>query len=234
MKKNGAITLIATIIGAGSLYYILKDTWFGNAIGIKTFSKIDAKGKTIAFFGDSYTAINKYGWQSVLAKKYGFTEINKAKGGTRTSHMLQAAQAYLETNKPDYIMILGGANDAYSAVTIDAAVANVQKIVDLANSKGIKPIVVAGYNARLGQVNNPKQKPTREQLSRGVTQEVLWGMAEKYYQIQTKQKNIKGAIYVPTWNEVNHNSLYDGLHMTWDANSKFADYVGEYLFTGPK
>jgi hypothetical protein len=28
--------------------------------------------------------------------------------------------------------------------------------------------------------------------------------------------------------------LYDGLHMTWDANTKFADHVGKYLFTDPK
>ena len=234
MKKEGALSIVATIIGVASLYYILKDTWLGNAVGIKPFSKINPKGKTIAFFGDSYTAINKYGWQSVLAKKYGFTEVNKAKGGVRTDYMLKEAEAYLATNKPDYIMILGGANDAYSFVTIDAAVANVQKIVDLANSKGVKPIVVAGYNSRKGQVGNVRQKPNSWQLNQGITQEKLWGMGEKYYQIQSKQKGIKGAIYVPTWDGISHNDLYDGLHMTWDANTKFADHVGKYLFTDPK
>ena len=223
-------TWIAGIAGVGALAYIVSRLSGGNLL----LQKIDPNSKTIAFFGDSYTAIPKYGWQSVLANDYGFTEVNRAKGGVRTDYMLQEAERYLSSNKPDYIMILGGANDAYSLVTIDAAVNNIQKIVDLANQKGVKPIVVAGYNAHKGQVGNVRQKPNSWQLSQGITQEKLWGMGEKYYQMQTKMNNIKGAIYVPTWDAITHNDLYDGLHMSWDANKRFADYVGHFLFSRKK
>jgi len=231
MKKDKIITWVAGLFGAGALAYIVSGFFKGGKLGLK---KIDPTGKTIAFLGDSYTSIGTYGWQSLLAKQYGFKEVNRAKGGVRTEYMLQEAQRYLASNKPDYLMVLGGANDAYSLVTIDAAVKNIQKIVDLANSKGVPVIVVAGYNSRKGQVGNVKQKPNSWQLSQGITQEKLWGMGEKYYQIQLKQKNIKGATYVPPWDDVTHGDLYDGLHLTWDGNKKMADYIGKYLFVQKK
>jgi lysophospholipase L1-like esterase len=196
-----------------------------------TTKKIDPKGKTFAFMGDSYTSLPTYGWQSVLAKNYDFKEINIAKGGMQTSWMVRQTENYLSKNKPDYYVIMGGANDAYSPQTIETAIKNIQKMIDMANAKGVKPIVITGYNARKVQVGNTRQKPTSEQLRRGVTQDVLWGMGEKYYKMQLRMlSDLKNATIVPIWDDAKQSDTYDGLHMTWDAHKKFANHVGNYLF----
>lgn len=220
-KTLNIATIVATACAIGlMLKYLLS----------KGFKKINPNGKTFAFMGDSYTSWAKYGWQSILSQNYGINEINLAKGGMQTSWMLSKTKDYLANSKPDYYVILGGANDAYSPQTIETALGNIQKMIDLANEKGVKPIVVVGYNARKVQVGNTKQKPTSEQLRRGVTQEVLWGMGEKYYQMQLRMKDLKNAIIVPMWDEATQNDVTDGLHMTANAHKGLANYIGNYLF----
>ena len=217
---------IATIVSAvGALFFIAK------FISRKMLFKIKPEGKTFAFMGDSYTALPTYGWQSLLAKNNNFKEVNLAKGGMQTSWMVNQTKNYLNSNKPDYFVILGGANDAYSPQTIETAVSNIQKMVDMANAKGVKPIVITGYNARKVQVGNTRQRPTAEQQNRGVTQQTLWDMGEKYYQMQLRMlSDLKNTIVVPIWEDAQQSDTYDGLHMTAPAHKKFAEYLGNYLF----
>ena len=233
MRKKIIVVSIAIGVGLASLYYI-----FGGKKSTKSqkkaTDKINPKGLKIAFMGDSYTSMPKWGWQAILAKNYGFTEINRAKGGMRTSWMLQQTQDYLSKEKPDYYFIMGGANDAYSSVTINTAVNNIQKMIDTANQYGVKPVVVIGYNARKVQVENPRQKPTQSQLNRGITQATLWGMAQKYYQMQLQMRNLKNAIIVPIWEGAEQSDAPDGLHLSAKAHARLADYVGNFLFTKPK
>jgi lysophospholipase L1-like esterase len=189
--------------------------------------KINPKGMLIAFIGDSYTAGYGWGWQSVLAKTYGFTEKNLAVGGKRTDWMLSQVRSYLDTSKPNIMMIYGGANDAYSLVSNETALNNIQAIVDLCNSKGVKPIVIAGYNAKKVQVGNPNAKTTIYVR----TQEEMWKYGEKYYELELMiEKKIKDAIVVPIWDGASQSDAPDGLHLTANAQSRFAQYVGEYLF----
>lgn len=193
--------------------------------------KINPENKLIAFMGDSYTAGYQWGWQSDLAKTYKFTEVNLAKGGMRTDWMLQQTRNYLDTNKPDYYFVYGGANDAYSYTTNETALKNIQAIVDTCNSKGVKPIVISGYNARKVQVGNVRQKPSKWQLDNGITQQVLWNYGEKYYQLELMiQGKIKNAIVVPIWDGAEQSDATDGLHLTAAAQKRFAEYVGNYLF----
>lgn len=223
LKTLDILTILASV---GAVSLIAKSLFFGN----KGFKKFDPKGKTFAFMGDSYTSWAKYGWQSIMSQLYGIKEVNLAKGGMQTSWMVSKTKDYLANNKPDYYVILGGANDSYSPQKIETALGNIQKMIDMANEKGVKPIVVIGYNARKVQVGNTKQKPTREQLSRGVTQQTLWGMGEKYYQMQLRMKDLKNAIIVPIWEEATKDDVSDGLHMTANAHKRFGEYVGNYLF----
>lgn len=230
MSKKLIISGVAITIGLASILYIFKST-NKQKTKPKGFQKFNPKGMKIAFMGDSYTAMANWGWQSVLAKNYSFKEINKAKGGMRTSWMLQQTQDYLSKEKPDYYFIMGGANDAYSSVTISTAIKNIQQIIDTANEYGVKPIVVIGYNARKVQVENPRQKPTKSQISRGITQSSLWDMGEKYYQMQLAMRNLKNAVIVPIWEGAEQSDAPDGLHLSAKANTRLADYVGNFLFT---
>lgn len=223
--KNPKILDIATLIAAAGAIAVLYKLFAGKN------KKFDPKGKTFAFMGDSYTALPTYGWQSILAKNYGFTEVNLAKGGMQTSWMVGKTREYLNGNKPDYFVILGGANDAYSPQTIDNAIKNIQTMVDLANEKGVKPIVITGYNARKVQVGNPKQKPSDWQLRNGITQQTLWDMGEKYYQMQLRmERDIHNALIVPIWQDAVQTDTYDGLHLTAPAHKKMAEHIGNYLF----
>jgi len=221
---------IATIVSAaGALYLLTK------YIASKITRKINPEGKTFAFMGDSYTALPTYGWQSLLAKNNNFKEVNLAKGGMQTSWMVTQTKNYLNSNKPDYFVILGGANDAYSPQTIETAVGNIQKMVDMANAKGVKPIVITGYNARKVQVGNTRQRPTAEQQRRGVTQQTLWDMGEKYYQMQLRMlSDLKNTIVVPIWEDAKQSDTYDGLHMTAPAHKKFSEYLAGQLFKTKK
>jgi lysophospholipase L1-like esterase len=189
--------------------------------------KMNPKGKLIAFIGDSHTAGYGWGWQSQLAKKYAFTEKNLAVGGKRTDWMVNVLTNYLATNKPDIVFIYGGANDAYSNVTNNTALKNIQKMVDLCNSKNIKPVVICGYNARKVQINNPNTKTTIYVT----TKEGMWKLGEKFYQLQLAiQSQIKNAYIVPIWQGAEMKDAPDGLHITANAQKRFADYIGNYLF----
>lgn len=217
---------IATLLSAVGAVVVI-----GKMIASRIHKKINPTGKTFAFMGDSYTALPTYGWQSVMAKNHGFTEVNLAKGGMQTSWMVGKTREYLNGNKPDYFVILGGANDAYSPQTIENAIKNIQTMVDMANEKGVKPIVVTGYNARKVQVGNPRQKPSDWQLRNGITQQTLWDMGEKYYQMQLRmEKDINNAVIVPIWQEAVQADTYDGLHLTAPAHKKMGEYIGNYLF----
>lgn len=191
---------------------------------------LNAKGKTFAFMGDSYTATPVHGWQSIMSTNYGLKEQNLARGGKQTKWMLEATKKYFEKARPNYFVIYGGANDAYSGVTKERVFKNVQDMVDIARANGAIPIVVLGYNARKVQVGNTRQKPNSWQLKNGITQQKLWGMGENYYQMQLEMQKIKNAIIVPIWEEGTKTDVYDGLHMGWAANKKFGLYVGDYLF----
>ena len=188
--------------------------------------KFNPEGKLIAFMGDSYTAGYGWGWQSVLAKKYNFTEKNLAVGGVRTAYMLTETIKYLDTAKPYLFFIYGGANDAYSLVTNQQAFNNIQAMVDTCNKRGVKPIVISGYNAEKVQVGNPNAKTTIYVK----TQKEMWEFGKKYFELQKMLSKIKGATIVPIWNDCGYSDAPDGLHLTAAAQKRFADYVGNYLF----
>ena len=216
MKKNVIAVLAVAAITIVGLNFIFKSR-----------KKINPRGKLIAFIGDSHTAGYGWGWQSVLAKNYGFTEKNLAVGGKRTDWMLQTLKAYLENARPSIVFIYGGANDAYSNVTNAQAIKNIQAMVDLCNSKGITPVVIAGYNARKVQINNPNTKTTIYVT----TQEGMWKLAEKFYQLELSiQRDIKNAIIVPIWDGAEMKDAPDGLHLTAGAQKRFAEYIGKIVF----
>lgn len=188
--------------------------------------KLTPKGKKIVFIGDSMTAGYGWGWQSVMAKIYGFIEVNLSVSSKRTDWMLTTLERYLTTDSCDAVFIYGGANDAYSAVSNTAAVRNVQKMVDLCVSKGIPAYVVLGYDPMIvsyGRISPTKYVPTQTGMN---------ALTTKYAQLQQMMKSVKNAKIIPVWKNCSKIDSSDGLHLTTAAQKRFAEYVGKEAFGG--
>ena len=202
---------------------------FRNLLGNK-LNPVDFKGKRVLFIGDSHTAAYNIGWQSILAKRYQFTEDNYAVGGKTTSWMITQLNLALKQGEKYYAcFIYGGANDGYNtSISNETAVANVQKMVDTCLENGIIPIVVIGYNTRKVSVGNTALKTTIYVK----TQQGMWDLAERRYQQQLlMERKIKNAYIIPMWQDVSHATApQDGLHLYGKNQTNFANYVASKLF----
>jgi hypothetical protein len=107
---------------------------------------VSVRGKKALFIGDSHTANHSYGWQIQVCQATGLQQNNIAVGGKTTSWMLQQANMYLTPNY-DYCFIYGGANDMYNShISAYSAYSNIQAIVNMCNFKGVKPVVLTGFD----------------------------------------------------------------------------------------
>ncbi len=117
---------------------------------VKFLSSVDTpenvKGKSVLFVGDSHTTY-AYGWQDRLCKRTGMIYTNTAVGGKTTGWMLGVLRTNI-SSRYNYCIIWGGANDMAGMIKPLDAVRNVQKMVDICNSKGVKAIVMTGFNPR--------------------------------------------------------------------------------------
>lgn len=198
---------------------------------------INPKGKKILFVGDSHTSLTNQplenskqykgtGWQSYLANKFDFKEINISEGGRASKYMMNKFLTYLKTHqKPDVCFFYLGANDAFSPVSNEQVIKNLQSMIDTCNENGIIPVVITGYNSRVVIVNNPRLKPFGTNTQKG-----LWDMGEKRYQQQLMFNQLKNAIVVPMWNDVLPSDASDGLHLGAKKQQQFAEFIAPYVF----
>jgi lysophospholipase L1-like esterase len=226
MKINGFTLIMISAFAVGVIY----------ALG-KSSKKINPKGKKILFVGDSHTALTSQplentkqykgeGWQSYLARIYGFNEINISEGGRASKYMIDKFQTYLKTHStPDVCFFYLGANDAYSPVTNEQVIKNLQFMIDTCNEKGIVPVIITGYNSRSVIVNNPRIKPFGTN-----TQQSLWNMGEKRYQQQLTFNQLKNAIIVPIYNDILPTDASDGYHLGAKKQQQFAKFIAPYVF----
>jgi hypothetical protein len=107
---------------------------------------VSVRGKKALFIGDSHTANHNYGWQIQVCQATGLVQNNISVGGKTTSWMLQQANMYLTPNY-DYCFIYGGANDMYNShISAGMAFNNIQAIVNMCNYKGVKAVVLTGFD----------------------------------------------------------------------------------------
>jgi hypothetical protein len=107
---------------------------------------VSVRGKKALFIGDSHTANHNYGWQIQVCQATGLVQNNISVGGKTTSWMLQQANMYLTPNY-DYCFIYGGANDMYNShISAASAFNNIQAIVNMCNYKGVKAVVLTGFD----------------------------------------------------------------------------------------
>ena len=169
---------------------------------------VDVKGKYVLFIGDSHTS-NPGGWQTILSNETKMRMNNISVGGKTTGWMLERAKESIHEGL-DYCFIYGGANDTYnSKITIESAVKNVQKIVNICNSKGVIPVVITGFNP-LVCINTPENP----------------NYPLKYSNFQNELVNkIEGANVVIT-HVVDRKDCWDGLcHMGPSGHRKIAQHI---------
>ena len=107
---------------------------------------VSVKGKKVLFIGDSHTSYS-LGWQDRLCRRTGMTYLNTSVGGKTTTWMKGIALSSIHSGL-DYCLIWGGANDMAGTTKPALAVKNVQYIVDLCRAKGVKAIVLTGFNPK--------------------------------------------------------------------------------------
>jgi hypothetical protein len=169
---------------------------------------VDVKGKYVLFIGDSHTS-NPNGWQYILSNKTKMRMNNVSVGGKTTGWMLERAKESIHEGL-DYCFIYGGANDMYnSQITIESAIRNIQRMVNICNSKGVKPIVITGFDA-LTCVNTPDNPNYKI----------------KYSNFQHELLNkIQGANVIQTY-VVSKKDCWDGLcHMAPSGHRKMANCI---------
>ena len=107
---------------------------------------VSVRGKKALFIGDSHTSYS-HGWQDRLCRKTGMTYLNTSVGGKTTTWMKGVALNSVHSGL-DYCFIWGGANDMAGTIKPALAVKNVQFIVDICRAKGVKAIVLTGFNPK--------------------------------------------------------------------------------------
>ena len=143
---------------------------------------VSVKGKKVLYIGDSHTTY-AYGWQDRLCRRTGMSYLNTAVGGKTTSWMLGVLKNNINSSF-DYCIIWGGANDMAGNTKIKDAIQNVQKMVDICNSKQVKAIVMTGFS--------PKDCIDVSRQSKA------WQPYPKRYEVFQKmlQDSIKGATVI--------------------------------------
>lgn len=172
----------------------------------------------ILFVGDSLTCY-RGGWQHQVARMLHVKHDNISKGGKRTDWMLKRLREHLRTNSEyDKAFIYGGINDAFSRRRNGVVISDIQAMVDLCNEKGIKPIVIVGYN------------PDKVNRNTMYSDEITKKGRDKYILTQiTMEKQLINCQIIPMENSIDRTDSDDGIHLKASGHRKFAKWVIEML-----
>ena len=108
---------------------------------------IDVVDKRSFFIGDSHTSNRSgYGWQTIVCNKTGMYGTNLSQIGKHTPWMVSKLK-YNLNDTYDYCFIWGGSNDIHGNRNPYLVLKDIQTMVDICNSKGVKPVVILGYNS---------------------------------------------------------------------------------------
>jgi hypothetical protein len=178
----------------------------------------DVKGRVVVFIGDSHTSYSE-GWQYMLSKKTGLTSFNHSVGGIGTLRMLDITKNVLNKYH-NYLFIWGGANDMFNGnITPQKAFKNVQQIVNYANKKNIKVVVLTGFSPK--HCVNVSSNPTK-----------LVKYQQRYVEYQKLLlDSIKGATVIKNHfvNKDNGDCADYICHMTIQGHRKMSDSIIKHL-----
>lgn len=171
----------------------------------------------VLYIGDSLTCL-RGGWQDVVSKHFGYQSLNLASGGKRTEWMRNTLNEVLKKDSSfSYVFIYGGCNDAFAYVNLQGAVNNVQTMVDSCNRRGIKPVVIVGYD------------PNKVMIKTVYGDEITIRARSRYNEFQKllihPETGVKNCVIIPKDTTVTFKDAGDGVHVNAYGQKKFADWV---------
>jgi lysophospholipase L1-like esterase len=205
-----------------SLRFIQK----GEEIVFPKSLKYPSTGKSLLVIGDSHTG-SYASWGEQLNKRGNFGSFAKrAEVGKTTSWMLAQLRDYLGKNKaPDYILVWGGANDAYGSTSQATTLGNMQAMIDTARSVGSKLIFVSGYDpAKVSyNFNTTGLIGTETTLGQGRNRWIAI--------LDSMPKKLKGySAIIPKHPYFTRSNSTDGLHLTYNSYVAFGNWVADNYF----
>lgn len=172
--------------------------------------------ENILIIGDSISTY-KNGWQDVVCRSYDANCVNLSQGGKRTDWMLKTLRDHLKNTNTTYskMYVYGGINDMFAKVSIDTAVSNILKIVQLGKERQIEVVVIAGYDSK-DVISNTWIKDKnleKECVSRYIA-----------FQKCLTQLNVKVVPLIPMCTSDTH----DGIHPNAIGHKKISDWILSY------
>ena len=169
----------------------------------------------IAVIGDSIGNGYKLAtpWPTLLQKELNVTMFNTSISGKETGWGLEVIDGILDTHQPSHLLISLGTNDAAHGPSIEVAISNLEKMVDIANSKGIAVMVgTVIANHRSKQADQRAQ-----QINRGIFKLSKATIVD----VRAKMGDAKGL-------------LADGVHPNQQGQRLIANAFLEQLIVLPK
>lgn len=172
----------------------------------------------ILFIGDSLTCY-AYGWQHQVATSKGNSYLNLAVGGTRLDQMKYSLDR--QVKKDDHFstaLIYGGCNDGFCYVNLDKSLEFTQMMVDTCNARGIKPVVVIGFDAE-------------KVIKKTVYDEVTTKRSRDRYALLQKmmKEKLKNCLVIPVNPNFYYEDTSDGIHFRASGHKKMAEWVLSHL-----
>ncbi len=122
--------------------------------GLDAFSNLTGRD-IIVCLGDSITYGFPFGpdasWVNLGAKALGIKLINKGANGDTTRSMRTRFSRDVTSLKPAYVIIMGGANDAFMGYTLEKYQDNITEMVTAAVNNGICPVIGLPAPIRIGE-----------------------------------------------------------------------------------
>ena len=218
MKKKFTVLLAFIVFTMSFISGIALNGYVDNKPNVTTIDTIPpvpvdtvhhVKGKSALFIGDSHTANHNWGWQVLLCKETGLIMNNTAVIGKHTPWMVSIAKSSIHPGL-EYCFIYGGANDIHGNRNPYEVVGNIQKIVDICNSKGVKAVVLTGFDA--------------EKCVKPINGQEFYPKAYSRYQ-RILMENIKGASVIDTRVVVRTDCGDWTCHMNPSGHRKVANAV---------
>jgi acyl-CoA thioesterase-1 len=121
-------------------------------------------GAKVLALGDSLTAPHGVrpgeDWPTLLAQKTGWQVINGGVSGNTSADALARLPALLDEHQPQLVLVTLGGNDMLRKLPAGQTVANLERMLDMARSKGAKVVLLATPKPSLaGAVFNSLSPP---------------------------------------------------------------------------
>ena len=160
--------------------------------------------KRVAVVGDSLS-LASFGWQNVLAKRYGWDIDNFSKIGQTSSQALARFKALGQSNY-DTVFIFLGANDSYGSINPAFTIDSLKQIIRLAKDGGAKTIVIPGILS--SRVSNSSE-------------------ALKYDDLKKKMIYLPGMV-VHILRTVDAKDVPDGIHFGASTHKQLAELIDSW------